>query len=165
MRVIKEGTGQKGWAQNFVCTGNGNNGGGCGAVLLVEEQDLFTTHSSHYDGSNDSYITFQCAQCGVLTDIPQSKAPHVSLPNHETWKKKKKNTFAVLNWAGHVAVHDKLLELGIGSHGQVITKSSLFEIAESIFRSGLNVMIRHSKNPDAMPSILVDDEDFKDPQG
>lgn len=72
MKVIKAGNPQKGWAKKFTCSGNGNGGGGCSAVLMVEQGDVFLTHSSHYDGSNETYKTFECPSCGVLTDIPTS---------------------------------------------------------------------------------------------
>lgn len=76
MKVIKKGRPQKGWAKEFKCTGAGNGEGGCGATLLVEQDDVFQTSSSHYDGSTDYYSTFECVECKVLTDIPES----VSLP-------------------------------------------------------------------------------------
>ena len=69
MKVIKKGRPQKGWAKECTCTGSGNGGGGCGAVLLVEEDDLFRTGRHYYDGTSDSYVTFACGECGVLTDI------------------------------------------------------------------------------------------------
>jgi hypothetical protein len=69
MKVIQPGRPQRGWAKEFICTGKGNKDGGCGAVLLVEQDDVFKTCSSHYDGSTDCYKTFKCNQCGVLTDI------------------------------------------------------------------------------------------------
>lgn len=69
MKVIEKGRRQKGWAQEFTCTGRGNGNGGCGATLLVEESDLYHTHSSHYDGSDETYTTFECAACGVETDV------------------------------------------------------------------------------------------------
>ena len=75
MKVLKSGTGQKGWSLKTKCTGAGNGNGGCGAVLLVEEGDLYFTHSSHYDGSNETYITFKCPECGVETDVPGGKTP------------------------------------------------------------------------------------------
>lgn len=78
MKLIKEGTGQKGWAKEFECTGAGNKDGGCHAVLLVEHADLFITESSSYDGSTDSYTTFKCCQCGVLTDITRYNGPKVT---------------------------------------------------------------------------------------
>ena len=72
MKVIKKGSGQKGWAKEITCTGNGNGGGGCGAKLLVEQNDVFQTSSSSYDGSREYYNTFECVECGVNTDIPGS---------------------------------------------------------------------------------------------
>lgn len=69
MKLIKPGREQKGWAGEYTCTGAGNGNGGCGATLLVEEGDLYFTHSSHYDGSNETYVTFKCMQCSVQTDI------------------------------------------------------------------------------------------------
>ncbi len=68
MRVIKEGRPQKGWATEATCTGAGNGKGGCGATLLVEQADLFSTSSSCRD-ETDYFTTFQCPSCGVLTDI------------------------------------------------------------------------------------------------
>jgi hypothetical protein len=70
MKVLKKGTPQKGWAKKYDCSGNGNRGGGCGAKLLVEQNDVFRTASHHYDGSNEAYNTFRCPECGVWTDIP-----------------------------------------------------------------------------------------------
>lgn len=72
MKVVKRGREQTGWAQEFECTGSGNKGGGCGAVLLVEQGDVFATQSGHYDGSNDHFRTFKCSECGVWTDLPES---------------------------------------------------------------------------------------------
>ena len=93
MKVIKAGRSQKGWSKKYKCTGAGNDSGGCRAMLsggchamlLVEQDDLFETMSSHYDGSTDYYTTFQCSQCGVLTDIKD--APNFTLPSHSQWKK------------------------------------------------------------------------------
>ena len=74
MKVIKKGREQKGWAEEFTCTGKGNDDGGCGAVLLVEEDDIFITHSSARDESI-YYATFECPDCGVKTDPPKDKIP------------------------------------------------------------------------------------------
>lgn len=68
MKVIKSGTGQKGWSTEAVCTGKGNGGGGCGAELLVEEPDLYVTSSSCRD-ETDYFLTFKCPECGVETDL------------------------------------------------------------------------------------------------
>lgn len=69
MKIIEKGTGQRGWSKEFRCTGAGNGGGGCGALLLVEQPDLFRTSSSHYDGSHETYTTFECSECHVWTDV------------------------------------------------------------------------------------------------
>lgn len=69
MKVLAKGRPQKGWSHEFVCTGKGNGGGGCGAKLLVEFGDLYITRSYDYTGGCDSYVTFRCAECSVETDI------------------------------------------------------------------------------------------------
>jgi hypothetical protein len=55
--------------EQFKCTGKGNEGGGCGAILLVEQGDLYHTYKHCYDGSSETFTTFTCNQCGVETDI------------------------------------------------------------------------------------------------
>ncbi|MCI5050729.1 MAG: hypothetical protein MRY57_00255 [Candidatus Pacebacteria bacterium] len=68
MEIIKEGS-PHGWSREYECTGHGNGGGGCGALLLVTEDDVYQTSRSFYDGSTDYYVTFTCIGCGVATDI------------------------------------------------------------------------------------------------
>jgi len=68
MKVVKEGRKQTGWSKEYECTGEGNNGGGCGAVLLIEEGDLKLTHS-HARDETTNYLTFTCCECAVRTDI------------------------------------------------------------------------------------------------
>lgn len=69
MKVLKKGREQRGWSREVSCTGRGNGGGGCGARLLVEQNDVFLTHHHDYGGGHDVFNTFQCPECGVLTDI------------------------------------------------------------------------------------------------
>ena len=85
MKILKKGRPQRGWAKEFECTGAGNGGGGCGARLLVEEGDVFETSSSHYDGSTDYYITFECGCCHVLTDINGAYTGPRPIPKHRDW--------------------------------------------------------------------------------
>ncbi len=78
MKVLKPGREQKGWSTEATCTGEGNQGGGCGAVLLVEEADVYKTQSGGgYGGdSPEDFATFKCPSCGVQTDLknfPSSK--------------------------------------------------------------------------------------------
>jgi len=70
MKVIKAGRKQNGWAKKCKCTGKGNDGGGCGAILLVEEGDLIRTGTHvNYADDHEYMVSFKCQQCGVLTDI------------------------------------------------------------------------------------------------
>ncbi len=86
MRVIENGTGQTGWATEALCTGRGNGNGGCGALLMVDQPDLFRTR--HFD---ETYVTFKCRECGVLTDLGPHAEPggsvRRSLPFYEDWLK------------------------------------------------------------------------------
>lgn len=68
MTIVKEGRKQKGWTSEFTCTGAGNGNGGCGAVLLVSEADLYETSGSCM-GETDYFTTFCCCACGVETDV------------------------------------------------------------------------------------------------
>ena len=83
MKVIKRGRKQTGWSTKATCTGSGNGDGGCGAQLLVEQADLFETASTDMKGDTDRFATFQCVECGVLTDLP--KMPPFFLPNKQCW--------------------------------------------------------------------------------
>jgi hypothetical protein len=74
MQTIRPGRKQKGWAIEQSCTGRGNGGGGCGALLLVEEDDVFCTYS-HSRDETDVFYTFRCQECGVLTDLALGNIP------------------------------------------------------------------------------------------
>lgn len=69
MKVVKKGRGTKGWAKEYECTGKGNGEGGCGALLMVEQDDVFVTSTNTRDETTTHY-TFRCCECGVWTDIP-----------------------------------------------------------------------------------------------
>lgn len=79
-KVIKSGRIQRGWSKKFKCTGIGNGGGGCRAILLVSEYDIYETVSCSM-GETERHKTFCCPQCGVETDIvdysvvPKGKQP------------------------------------------------------------------------------------------
>lgn len=88
MKIVTPGRQQKGWAKEFACSGAGNDGGGCGAVLLVEQGDLFHTAKHCYDGSSDYFVTFKCAACGVLTDIKGAPVRANELPTRSAWEKR-----------------------------------------------------------------------------
>lgn len=84
MKVLQPGTGQKGWSKECKCTGDGNGKGGCGALLLVEQPDLFRTES-HARDETTYYTTFKCSECGVLTDIVVPSTIAAGLPSKRTW--------------------------------------------------------------------------------
>ena len=73
MKVLKEGN-PNGWEIERDCTGEGNGDGGCGAKLLVAEDDIFITSGSSL-GETDYYYTFECPQCKCRTDIPVKEIP------------------------------------------------------------------------------------------
>lgn len=68
MKVLKKGRKQNGRAKEYKCTGRGDGGGGCGALLLVEEKDVYQTQSSCM-GETEYYQTFRCPDCKVQTDV------------------------------------------------------------------------------------------------
>ena len=86
MKVLQAGRPQQGWSTEAACTGHGNGNGGCGAMLLVEEADLFTTQS-HARDETETYTTFECAACKVWTDIasvPRSVTARLPLRSPST---------------------------------------------------------------------------------
>ncbi|MDP3725887.1 MAG: hypothetical protein Q8R36_01680 [bacterium] len=75
MQIIKKGRPQRGWSKNFKCTGAGNDGGGCGAVLLVSEYDIYPMYIGNGEGGSECLYTFCCQECGVETEITEGKRP------------------------------------------------------------------------------------------
>lgn len=85
MKVLEPGRPQKGWATEVHCTGKGNGNGGCKALLLVEQSDLFKTFSHARDETTE-YVTFICGACGVKTDLDKVPSEIKSkLPNESAW--------------------------------------------------------------------------------
>jgi len=88
MKILAKGNGAKSWSKKVTCTGKGNDGGGCGAKLLIERTDLFHTFRSYYDGDTDTFTSFMCPECKVITDIDDARVPDGrELPSLQTWKK------------------------------------------------------------------------------
>lgn len=70
MKVLKPGRLQLGWAQDLSCS----VAGGCGAVLLVEQSDLF------YRPCSDDYdagLLFDCICCGMRNKLDKKTAETV----------------------------------------------------------------------------------------
>jgi hypothetical protein len=72
MKFLEKGPG---WSMKCRCTGNGNGGCGCGALLQIEKDDIYLTHSYDYGGGHDIFYTFRCLECGAETDIEETKVP------------------------------------------------------------------------------------------
>ena len=79
MKLIQKGRDQKTPAKELECTGKGNGGNGCGAILLVEETDVFATTSQARDETTH-YTTFQCSECNDWTDIEGLRAKNPIKP-------------------------------------------------------------------------------------
>lgn len=83
MKVIKKGSGQNGWSKEFECTGHGNGDGGCGAILLVEQNDLYKTYKHDHGGGHEVFTTFRCSECSVETDITVPSNIYVRESEHK----------------------------------------------------------------------------------
>ena len=59
------------------CTGFGNGGGGCGALLEVEREDIYLTSHTDITGETDYFYTFRCPCCSNETDIPEKNIPPI----------------------------------------------------------------------------------------
>lgn len=71
MKILEEGTKGLNWTIEHRCTGWGNGGNGCNALLEVEKSDLkyYPGNDSVTWGGRDPAVTFQCPCCDSLTDL------------------------------------------------------------------------------------------------
>jgi hypothetical protein len=68
MKVLEKGTPTAPtWTAEVLCTGVGTGGGGCGAKLLIEKDDVVAV--PHPDGHAAQMFAFCCPECGVETGI------------------------------------------------------------------------------------------------
>ena len=65
MKILQRGY-LDNWEIERVCTAYG----GCGARLLVGEEDIYIKNKKDYKGTKDYLYTFRCPCCGVENDIP-----------------------------------------------------------------------------------------------
>jgi hypothetical protein len=94
MKVLEKGTPYL-WQLDIRCTGSGNGGKGCKAKLQLDKEDLFSTSSHPYGDSNPTYfVTFQCCECQVLTDLKTEQWPchWAELPTKDDWIKRRAST-------------------------------------------------------------------------
>jgi hypothetical protein len=68
MKIIKKGRKPGEWSKEFTCKGMGEETGrGCGAILLVEEEDVFQIYNPDYMRDYNPYAVFKCPECGIKT--------------------------------------------------------------------------------------------------
>lgn len=87
MKIIKPGRPQTGWSVEALCTGSGNGLGGCGAVLLVEQADVYKTQTHDIEGVVDTFNTFMCPACGVETDLQKTTRVPFDPPAKAAWQR------------------------------------------------------------------------------
>jgi hypothetical protein len=80
MKIIQEGEGKK-----HTCTGKGNGGHGCRAILAVTKEDIYYTVQAVPQESPDYFLTFQCPQCGIETDIEECLRKPEGYPAKAEW--------------------------------------------------------------------------------
>jgi hypothetical protein len=76
MKVLKPGKPPV-WTLKATCTGHLNGGGGCNALLEVEQSDLryYPGVSGDSWGSRPAQVMFKCCECGVITSIAPDDWP------------------------------------------------------------------------------------------
>lgn len=77
------------WSDAVVCTGNGHEheGKGCGAVMVIDGNDLFSTCREDAYGIKYS-MTVCCCECGALTNVNLYRGPFTlakQLPSSDKW--------------------------------------------------------------------------------
>jgi hypothetical protein len=77
MKVLETGTKGLNWTMKHRCTGWGNSGNGCEALLEIEKSDLRYFRGVDGDswGSRDPAVTFKCPCCSTLTDLGTNDWP------------------------------------------------------------------------------------------
>lgn len=80
MQIIQEGAGQQ-----HTCTGKGNGGNGCGAILGVTKEDIFYTSRMVSRESPDYFLTIRCVRCSVETDIAERTYKPEDYPSKAEW--------------------------------------------------------------------------------
>lgn len=71
MKVIEAGKIGEYWSIKHRCTGWGNSGKGCEALLEIDFDDLRYCTPIHSDswGGREAAVSFKCPCCGKVTDL------------------------------------------------------------------------------------------------
>ena len=99
MTVEKKGNG--GWTMRVTCTGSGNGGKGCRAVLRINRGDIYKTFSTRYERwvetgflyrreydkpVQSTHWTITCPECGAETDLVYRRIPNYNnIPSKKVW--------------------------------------------------------------------------------
>ena len=78
MKILKPGKLGKKWSIRHSCTGWGNSGVGCEALLELEYEDLRYypgTGGEETWGYKEPAVSFKCPCCGKLTDLGMNSWP------------------------------------------------------------------------------------------
>lgn len=137
METVKKGRKQGGWAEKFKCTGNGNEGGGCGAVPLVSQTDLYETSRDSHD-ETEFFLTFCCPECGVETDIDGVSVEPLGKRSSEKARKA-----IARNKKGLVTMKGKKINVVVGS----ISPHKLDAVRKACERLGMNASVSGIKTP------------------
>lgn len=129
MKVIEKGRSQKGWAIESACTGQGNGGGGCGAKLLVEKNDVYQTEGGSL-GETEYYWTFICPECHVETDLKDVPNRH-DIPRKGEWLKRREALKAF------TPVRQEIIEKAATKILSIVNGSSSHEIREAAIKEVL----------------------------
>lgn len=94
MKILEPGRVGKTWSIQHRCTGWGNYGDGCEALLELELDDLryFPSVPGDSWGSREAAVSFKCLCCGQLTDLGLNDWPtgHQTLkPWSKAWQEAK----------------------------------------------------------------------------
>jgi len=68
VKILEPAVDPNSWSQTCECTGKGNLNNGCGAKLLIEAGDVYTTYQTGRLATK-TYKTFRCCYCGAETDL------------------------------------------------------------------------------------------------
>ncbi len=63
------------WSYKMRCTGSGWAGSGCGALLEIEEDDVFESSHTDIAGDTEYYFSICCPVCNQNTDVNKSVLP------------------------------------------------------------------------------------------
>lgn len=74
MKVLQTGRPPAEWVLEQECTGRGNGGAGCGAILLLSYDDLFLTAEMAPMGRQVA-VTCECPECSCYTDLEVKDFP------------------------------------------------------------------------------------------